>query len=157
MFRLYFISFLTFFSFQLSSDNGIFGYWLTSGSIVKIEDCNSQICGRIVTVFVEDGINPKSILDENNKNKSLRERTLVGIDLLSEFKFNDENQKIFKGGKIYDPRSGNTYKSNLYLNDEGMLRVEGCLAFMCDGEEWQPLIVTINEDGTREAIFKNAP
>ena len=157
MFRLYFISFLTLFSFYLFSDDGVFGYWLTSGSIVKIEDCNSQICGRIVTVFVEDGINPKSILDENNKNKSLRERTLVGIDLLSEFKFNDKNQKIFKGGKIYDPRSGNTYKSNLYLNDEGMLRVEGCLAFICDGEEWQPLIVTINEDGTKEAIFKNAP
>ena len=76
MFRLYFISFFTFFSFYLFSDDGIFGYWLTSGSIVKIEDCNSQICGRIVTVFVEDGINPKSILDENNKNKSLRERTL---------------------------------------------------------------------------------
>ena len=67
------------------------------------------------------------------------------------------NQRIFKGGKIYDPRSGNTYKSNLYLNDDGSLKVEGCLAFICDGEEWQPLIVTINEDGTKDAVLKNSP
>ena len=73
-----------------------------------------------------------------------------------ELKRNINNQKIFKGGKIYDPRSGNTYKSNLYLSQDGILKVEGCLAFICDGEEWQPLIVKINEDGSREAILKNS-
>ena len=157
MFRLYFISFCALCSLCINSDEGIFGYWLTSGSIVKIENCNNQVCGKIVTVFVEDDIDPKSVLDKNNKNKSLRERSLVGIDLLSEFQINIEDQKNFKGGKIYDPRSGNTYKSNLYLNQDGLLKVEGCLAFICDGEEWQPLIVKINEDGSREAILKNSP
>ena len=109
-------------------------------------------------IFLEIKIPPKKrSQDENNKNKSLRGRTLVGIDLLSEFEIKNNNQKIFKGGKIYDPRSGNTYKSNLYLSQDGILKVEGCLAFICDGEEWQPLIVKINEDGSREAILKNSP
>ena len=157
MLRLYLISFSALCSLYISSDEGIFGYWLTSGSIVKIENCNNLVCGKIVTVFVEDGIDPKTLLDKNNKNKSLRERTLVGVDLLSEFQINNNDQKNFKGGKIYDPRSGNTYKSNLYLNQDGLLKVEGCLAFICDGEEWQPLIVKINEDGSREAILKNSP
>ena len=81
----------------------------------------------------------------------------TGFFLLSEFEINDEDQKTFKGGKIYDPRSGNTYKSNLYLAQSGILKVEGCLAFICDGEEWQPLIVKTNEDGTQEAVLKNSP
>ena len=157
MLRLYFISFSALCSLYVSSDEGIFGYWLTSGSIVKIENCNNLVCGKIETIFVDAETNPKSILDENNKNKSLRNRTLVGIDLLSDFKIKNENQKIFRGGKIYDPRSGNTYKSNLYLSEDGILKVEGCLAFICDGEEWQPLIIKINEDGSRETILKNSP
>lgn len=148
---------LSFLNSNIFADDNIFGYWLTSGSIVKIEDCNNQVCGKIVTVFVEDGVDPKSVLDENNKDKSLRKRTIIGIDLLSEFEIKNKDQKTFKGGRIYDPRSGNSYKSNLYLNDNGILKVEGCLAFMCDGEEWQPLIVKFNEDGTKEAILKNSP
>ena len=148
---------LSFLNSNIFADDNIFGYWLTSGSIVEIENCNNQVCGKIVTVFVEDGVDPDSILDDNNKDKSLRKRTIVGIDLLSEFEIKNKDQKTFKGGRIYDPRSGNSYKSNLYLNDNGILKVEGCLAFMCDGEEWQPLIVKFNEDGTKEAILKNYP
>tara|TARA_B100000123_G_C25726708_1_gene427271 strand:- start:157 stop:639 length:483 start_codon:yes stop_codon:yes gene_type:complete len=148
---------LSFLNSNIFADDNIFGYWLTSGSIVKIENCNNQVCGKIVTVFVEDGVDPESILDDNNKDKSLRKRTIIGIDLLSEFEIKNIDQKTFKGGRIYDPRSGNSYKSNLYLNDNGILKVEGCLAFMCDGEEWQPLIVKFNEDGTKEAILKNSP
>ena len=157
MLNFYSIFFLIIFSVNLSSEGGIFGYWLTSGSIVKIETCNNSICGEIATVFTEEGVDPESILDENNKDKSKRERPIVGINILSDFSIEKSDQKIFKGGKIYDPRSGNTYKSNLYLNEDGTLKVEGCLAFICDGEEWQPLIVKIKEDGTREAILKNSP
>ena len=157
MLNLYSIFFLIIFSVNLSSEEGIFGYWLTSGSIVKIETCNNSICGEIATVFTEEGVDPESVLDENNKDKSKRERPIVGINILSDFSIEKSDQKIFKGGKIYDPRSGNTYKSNLYLNEDGTLKVEGCLAFICDGEEWQPLIVKIKEDGTKEAILKNSP
>ena len=157
MLNFYSIFFLIIFSANLSSEEGIFGYWLTSGSIVKIETCNNSICGEIATVFTEEGVDPESILDENNKDKSKRERPIVGINILSDFSIEKSDQKIFKGGKIYDPRSGNTYKSNLYLNEDGTLKVEGCLAFICDGEEWQPLIVKIKEDGTKEAILKNSP
>ena len=157
MLNFYSIFFLIIFSVNLSSEEGIFGYWLTSGSIVKIETCNNSICGEIATVFTEEGVDPESILDENNKDKSKRERPIVGINILSDFSIEKSDQKIFKGGKIYDPRSGNTYKSNLYLNEDGTLKVEGCLAFICDGEEWQPLIVKIKEDETKEAILKNSP
>ena len=64
------------------------------------------------------------------------------------------DQKAFKGGKVYDPRRGKTYKSKLHLNDDGTLRVEGCLAFICDGENWRPLDIIINEDGTKEGVLR---
>ena len=148
---------LSFLNSNIFADANIFGYWLTSGSIVKVENCDNLVCGKIITVFVEDGIDPNSILDKNNKNKSLRERTLVGVDLLSEFQINREDQKTFKGGKIYDPRSGRTYNSNLYYKPSGNLKVEGCLRSFCRGEEWQPLVIEINDDGTIEAKIKNSP
>ena len=148
---------LSFLNSNISADANIFGYWLTSGSIVKVENCDNLVCGKIITVFVEDGIDPNSILDKNNKNKSLRERALVGVDLLSEFQINREDQKTFKGGKIYDPRSGRTYNSNLYYKPSGNLKVEGCLRSFCRGEEWQPLVIEINDDGTIEAKIKNSP
>jgi len=37
------------------------------------------------------------------------------------------------------------------------MRVEGCILFICDGEDWQPLIVTLNPDGTHTAELKNIP
>jgi len=148
---------LSFLNSNISADANIFGYWLTSGSIVKVENCDNLVCGKIITVFVEDGIDPNSILDKNNKNKSLRERPLVGVDLLSEFQINREDQKTFKGGKIYDPRSGRTYNSNLYYKPSGNLKVEGCLRSFCRGEEWQPLVIEINDDGTMEVKIKNSP
>ena len=148
---------LSFLNSNISADANIFGYWLTSGSIVKVENCDNLVCGKIITVFVEDGIDPNSILDKNNKNKSLRERALVGVDLLSEFQINREDQKTFKGGKIYDPRSGRTYNSNLYYKPSGNLKVEGCLRSFCRGEEWQPLVIEINDDGTMKAKIKNSP
>ena len=61
--------------------------------------CGAPPCA-IITVFVEDGIDPNSILDKNNKNKSLRDRTLVGVDLLREFQINSQEQKTFKGGRM---------------------------------------------------------
>ena len=144
------------FSFDsLLSEESVFGYWLTPGSIVLIENCDDYICGKIETIFVDEGQDPNLILDDQNKDKALRSRTLVGINILSGFLIKDMNQRDFKGGRIYDPRRGRDFKSSLYLKDDGTLKVEGCLAFICDNEEWLSLEVIINDDGTKEATLKN--
>ena len=127
------------------------GYWLTSQSIVKVKNCDKNLCATIEHLFVDDDIDPKSIMDSNNKKRSLRDRPLIGINLLEEFPSNALGKKVLKNGKIYDPGRGRVFKSNLYLLDDGTLKVEGCLMGICDHEIWQPLVVTINEDGTRTA------
>ena len=127
------------------------GFWLTSQSIVQVKNCDKNLCATIEHVFVDDDIDPKSITDSNNKKRSLRNRPLIGINLLEEFPSNASGKKVLKNGKIYDPGRGRVFKSNLYLLDDGTLKVEGCLMGICDHEIWQPLVVTINEDGTRTA------
>ena len=127
------------------------GFWLTSQSIVQVKNCDKNLCAIIEHLFVDDDVDPKSIMDSNNKKKSLRDRPLIGINLLEEFPSNASGKTVLKNGKIYDPGRGRVFKSNLYLLDDGTLKVEGCLMGICDHEIWQPLVVTINEDGTRTA------
>ena len=131
----------------------ILGYWLTSQSIVLIEKCNDELCATIEHIFVEDGVDPDSILDTNNKDKSQRNRSIKGINLISGFKY-VSGLKEYKGGKIYDPGRGKVFKSNIYLLDNKNLKVEGCLMRLCGNEEWKPLTVTIDSDGTRNAVLK---
>jgi len=146
-----------FLSNTLFAEEGIFGYWLTPGSVVKIENCDNYVCAKVETIFVDEGRDPKLILDENNKDKALRSRAVIGINVLSGFLVKDIKQRVFKGGRIYDPRRGREFKSNLHLKDDGNLEVEGCLAFICDSEEWLPLVVTVNDDGTKNASLKHPP
>jgi|TARA_E500000178_G_scaffold290585_1_gene294090 uncharacterized protein (DUF2147 family) len=131
----------------------ILGYWLTSQSIVLVEKCNDELCATIEHIFVDEGTNPESILDTNNKDKSQRERSIKGINLISGFKYVG-GSKEYRGGKIYDPGRGRVFKSNIYLLDNKNLKVEGCLMRICGDEEWKPLIVTIDSDGSRNAVLK---
>tara|TARA_B100000965_G_scaffold397621_1_gene414421 strand:+ start:400 stop:882 length:483 start_codon:yes stop_codon:yes gene_type:complete len=142
---------------SLLGKESIYGYWLTPGSIVLIENCDNYVCAKIETIFVDDGRDPKLILDENNRDKALRSRAIVGINVLSGFLIKDDEQRDFRGGRVYDPRRGREFKSNLHLREGGNLEVEGCLAFICDSEEWLPLVLTINDDGTKEASLKYPP
>ncbi len=140
-----------------TAEESIVGYWLASDSIFEIKNFDAALCAEIVQIFVAEGVDPKSILYSNNMDPELQSRPLIGINILEGFygEFNSKN--TLKGGRIYNPRDGKSYKSRLRLLDNGNLRVEGCVLFICDGEEWQPLTVTINPDGSRTGVLKNIP
>ena len=147
---------IPFLNMNIFANDSVFGYWLTSASIVKIENCENSLCATIQIVFVPEGVDPESVLDKNNRDKDLQPRTLMGLNLLEDFFVTDQMQINFEGGKIYDPNTGRSYKSKISLKENGDLRVEGCLAFVCDGEDWQALQVTISDDGSKHAVLKNA-
>ena len=145
------LTLIVFTTFILSEEDNMLGYWLTSASIVQVEECNGMLCATIEHVFVEEGVDPKSVLDSNNKDASLRNRSLIGINLFTNFSYSEPYIKQLKNGRIYDPGRGKVFKSNLYMLENGNLKVEGCLLAICGHEEWQPLKVIINKDGTRSA------
>jgi uncharacterized protein (DUF2147 family) len=140
-----------------TAEESIVGYWLALDSIFEIKNCDGALCGEIVQVFVEEGVDPKSILDSNNMDPELQSRPLIGINIFEGFNGEFDSKNTLKGGRIYNPRDGKTYKSRLRLLDNGNLRVEGCVLFFCGGDEWQPLTVTFDLDGSRTVVLKNTP
>lgn len=113
-----------------ASDIDIAGTWYTQAKDAKVEisDCGDGTpCGSLI--WTEDG-NP---LDANNPNPELRDKPLIGANMFWGFK---AKKNKWSGGKIYDARSGKTYKSKLKLLDDGRLDVRGCVAFICEGETW---------------------
>jgi len=140
-----------------TAEESILGYWLAPDSIFAIKNCDGALCAEIVQIFVAEGVDPKSIIDSNNIDPELQSRPLIGINILEGFNGEFDSKNTLKGGRIYNPRDGKSYKSKLRLLDNGNLRVEGCVLFICDGDEWQPLTVTTNPDGSRTAVLKNIP
>ena len=84
------------FVFSEKNMNLFEGHWQTSSSIVLVKQCNRELCAFIEKITTEDKDNFKQILDVNNRNKSLRQRPLVGINLLQDFSYPDKNIKMLR-------------------------------------------------------------
>jgi uncharacterized protein (DUF2147 family) len=39
-------------------------------------------------------------------------------------------------GKVYDPKTGKTYRSEVSLQSANKLKMKGCIAFFCQGQDW---------------------
>lgn len=111
----------------------IAGRWLTEErtAIVTVAPCGTALCGRITTLLKGPPSGPP--VDSNNPDPQLRGRPLQGLLVLSQF--------VDKGGdwrgRIYDPKSGKTYKSIVKREASG-LKVQGCIAFFCRTQHWAP-------------------
>lgn len=108
----------------------IVGVWETAQeddgqwSRVEIYPCqDEEYCGKIVwlsepSVPADDPSEwaggPK--LDINNPDESLRERPILGLELMHSFRFDDGK---WKDGRIYDPKSGKTYRAEMELAEDG--------------------------------------
>ena len=117
----------------------VMGDWLTvgGGAKVRIAPCASdaaKACGTITWMK-----NPKdkaggSQKDTNNPDAALRSRTVLGLQLVRDFK--PAGPGKWNSGKIYDPGSGKTYGSKLSANANGSLKVEGCVGPICQAQTW---------------------
>jgi len=109
------------------------GDWVTEerDAIIRISQCGKTVCGRIHKYLVTppNGAGQK---DVNNPDKSLRNRTLLGMAILTGFKPDDD---IWRG-RVYDPKSGKTYRSEVSLQSSNRLKMKGCIAFICQGQNW---------------------
>ena len=113
------------------AETAITGYYLTSESIVEIKPCGVELCAKIEHVFVAEGVDPISVLDNSNRDPKKRSRPLIGIDLLQGFSRQFDSSNSMKGGRIYNPRDGRYYTAKLRLHDDGNITVQGCFLFFC--------------------------
>jgi len=110
------------------------GEWLNQDRTGKIRfaACPAKadrMCGTIS--WLKD---PTKTKDVNNPDPALRSRPLVGLQVVRDFKLAAPGR--WTGGKIYDPKSGKTYDSKAAVNADGTLKLEGCIAFICQAQTW---------------------
>lgn len=107
--------------------DAIVGKWLTENgkSVVEVYHCGDAYCGKIVWLKepLREG---KEKVDDKNPDKSLRNRKIVGLEILKGLQYKGPNK--WGGGKIYDPEKGKTYKCKAWM-EGGNLKFRGFIGF----------------------------
>ena len=122
---------------QNKADN-IIGVWLTNGkepAKIQVYKSGEKFYGKIIWLKnpIENG---KQKVDANNPDEAKRSNPIIGLVVLTGFKFDGDEE--WKGGDIYDPESGKTYSSYMYLKDTKTLKVRGYIGISLFGrtETW---------------------
>jgi uncharacterized protein (DUF2147 family) len=96
---------------------------------VKIWPCGESLCGDIVW------LKQARRLDASNQDPRLRDRPLMGVEILEGFRRTAENR--WEGGRVYNPRDGQTYRVDVELLSDDSLKVRGCQLVFCGEEVWR--------------------
>lgn len=118
----------------------IVGVWWDEGktSKIEVEKKDGKYIGTIVFMIPEEYENGAPPKDDENPDKSLRNRSIVGLQILSGFEF-DAKKKEWVEGRIYDPESGKTYDCYGWLESDDLLKLKGFVAgirWMGKSSEW---------------------
>lgn len=118
-----------------ASEINVAGTWVTAGGAhVEISDCGDGTpCGALVWYQSE---NDMTELDTLNPDPAMRDNPLIGTKIVWGFKAKDDK---WKSGRIYDAENGKVYKSKMSLNEDGTLKVKGCVGPICQTQTWTVL------------------
>jgi uncharacterized protein (DUF2147 family) len=133
----------------------ILGSWLTEGgnSCVEIFKKDDLYFAKITSLrepnFTEgevEGMDGKPRVDIHNPDESLRDQSLIGLELMKDFEFNG---KQWVDGRIYDPDNGKTYKCKMTLKEGGILHVRGYVGISALGRTtvWTRPEVFVEQQG----------
>jgi uncharacterized protein (DUF2147 family) len=115
-----------------SQGEDILGTWNNAEKDAKIEifKCNGKYCGKIVWVKEpnypagsREGTPGTPRLDHHNPDTTKRSRPILGLQIVNDFIFAGED--VWKGGTVYDPKSGYTYRGKMTLVSPNELELRG--------------------------------
>lgn len=124
----------------IADDKDVLGYWLTEkkGAVIELYKCaeDTELCGRIAWLKKPYGKDGKLKTDTGNPDPSLRNRPRCGIAVVTGLK--PTAKQVWKGGRVYDPKSGNRYSARIRLKDKNRLNVRVYLGIPIIGitENW---------------------
>lgn len=110
------------------------GLWQTptNDGQVRISRCGQALCGVLVTS--ERIREHPTATDENNSDRALRSRPLRNLPLLNGF---TGGPTEWRGGTVYNPADGRTYRGTITLQGDNTLRLRGCVvAPLCRTQTW---------------------
>ncbi len=106
------------------------GVWLTEDGDAHIEIAacgGEELCGRIV--WLPDPYDDTGELerDTHNPDPSLRGQTILGLRILRGLSRRPDDGGRWRNGRIYDPKSGRTYRCHLSMKSPDQLKMRGYL------------------------------
>ena len=115
------------------------GNWLTEDgkATVRIASCGGALCGTIVKLQeANDPDTGKPKTDKNNADASLRNRPMIGVQIVLAMKPSGTANKW--SGQVYNAEDGKTYSGSLTLQDANTIRLEGCIlgGLVCKASKW---------------------
>lgn len=106
----------------------ILGKWMSSQKnlIVSVYKDGNEFRAKVL--WFSDKDNPSkpmaSRTDWRNPDERLKQRKLLGMDILKNLVYNPETGR-WEDGLIYDPLSGREWSSVVYFDGKGHLKVKG--------------------------------
>lgn len=102
----------------------ILGRWLNPSGEGQIEiyKRGDKFFGKLAWIKEPNDERGKPKTDEKNPTESLRNKPLLGLEILKNFVFDDGK---WIDGTIYDPKSGKTYSCKISLKDANQLSIRG--------------------------------
>lgn len=136
---LFFLGIYALAGFAQEADK-IVGIWWNEEktSKIEVEKKDGKYVGTIVYMIPEKYENGQPPKDDENPDESLRNRSIIGIQILNGFVY-DAEKKEWKNGTIYDPKSGKTYDCYGWLESDELLKLKGFVAgirWMGKSSEW---------------------
>ena len=106
------------------------GVWrLSNGKVtVRVAPCGAHLCGTVVALKKPRDDKGRPRLDKENPNPALRSRPVIGLTILSNMRAGGDG---YWTGTIYNPDDGNTYRSEMTLQNSTTMKVDGCIAIFC--------------------------
>lgn len=126
---------------QGTKADAIVGFWYTKNHHTQFDiyKCGKDYCGKISYLRHPDyplsdknGLAGQPKRDRHNPDPRLRKRTLLGLPLLSGFRYRGHD--LWAGGKIYDPNDGGKYSCKIWLAGNNRLKLRGYIGFSLFGE-----------------------
>jgi uncharacterized protein (DUF2147 family) len=115
-----------------ASGDDILGLWNNEekDATIEIFKCNAEYCGRITSLKEpnypagsKEGIPGSPRLDHNNPDAAKRSGPIIGLLIIKGFVFARDN--VWKGGTVYDPKVGKTYRGKITLVPPNTLVLRG--------------------------------
>lgn len=129
-------------SIGLAQDSGdepsLEGRWLVQkqDAVVLIEPSGSELVGKLVWVKDRDGIKGTERLDLKNPEPDLRSRHVLGMVILTGLPLEPDEGGVYRGGRIYNPKTGRHMPIRVQLEAPGLLRVRVGNEFLHQTTHW---------------------
>jgi len=128
---------ISFSAFSQKQD-AIVGKWVnaTGEAHIDIFKKGEKYFGKIVWLKDPNDEKGKPKTDYKNPDPALTSRPTLGLEILKNFKYEDGK---WKGGKIYDPKTGKTYSCTITPKGTNLISIRGYIGISLIGrsETWK--------------------